>query len=189
MPESKKWSRRLPKSFRPIHYDLTLNPDLDKLLFAGNVNIHLKVQEDASLIRLNSHELKINEVKLFQNGKSMEIASYELLADIEELHIRLPTPVSQGAELNLQISYEGELNTTLRGFYATKQSSGKFGAVCHFEATGARMAFPCWDEPEFRATFKITLQMKEQENFAILSNMPEDNRKPIEKGKVLFFFC
>ena len=54
----------------------------------------------------------------------------------------------------LSIDYDGILNDKLRGFYRTKQvrENGEetFGAVCHFEATGARKAFPCWDEPSFR---------------------------------------
>ena len=58
----------------------------------------------------------------------------------------------------IHIRYGGILNSQLRGFYISKTKLRKY-AVTQFEATDARRAFPCFDEPAFKATFALTLVM------------------------------
>ncbi len=41
--ESKPLFQRLTQTIVPTHYDLTVQPHLDKFKFNGDVNIHLKV--------------------------------------------------------------------------------------------------------------------------------------------------
>ena len=48
----------------------------------------------------------------------------------------------------------------------------RYLGTTHFEATGARTAFPCFDEPEMKANFSM-IMVKEGQHTA-LSNMPVD---------------
>ena len=61
----------------------------------------------------------------------------------------------------LRIDYIGTLNNHMVGFYRVKydlpNGQERYGATTQFEATEARRAFPCWDEPDFKATFALTL--------------------------------
>src|SRR5207253_5331120 len=61
----------------------------------------------------------------------------------------------------LRLPFPGTLNDKLRGFYRSsyKDQSGvtRLLAATQFEATDARRAFPCWDEPAFKAVFAVTL--------------------------------
>ena len=50
----------------------------------------------------------------------------------------------------------------------------------HFEATDARRDFPCWDEPDLKATFAVTLVVPE--DLIALTNTPEIEREPADPG-------
>ena len=84
----------------------------------------------------------------------------------------------------LKLKFTGILNDELRGFYRTKYTTPcrqeRNGALTHFEATGARRAFPCFDEPSIRATFDITLVVPKDR--LALSNMVNE---PLLKVVVL----
>ena len=61
----------------------------------------------------------------------------------------------------LHLTFTGILNDKLHGFYRStfKDEDGneRVIATTQFEATDARRAFPCWDEPDFKASFAVTL--------------------------------
>jgi puromycin-sensitive aminopeptidase len=71
------------------------------------------------------------------------------------------------------MSFSGELNDKMKGFYRSKYTTPagvvRNGAVTQFEATDARRAFPCWDEPAVKATFDVTLVVPQDR--VALSNM------------------
>ncbi len=43
----------------------------------------------------------------------------------------------------------------MKGFYRCKQANGLYGASTHFEPTGCRLAFPCWDEPALKGKLEV----------------------------------
>ncbi len=75
----------------------------------------------------------------------------------------------------MHVAYTGILNDKLRGFYLSKTAKRKY-AVTQFEATDARRAFPCFDEPAFKATFAVTLVIDRRDmaisNGKVLSDVP-----------------
>lgn len=82
-----------------------------------------------------------------------------------------------GTTVTLRLTFTGELNDKLAGFYRSAypapDGSGETRhlAVTQFEPTDARRCFPCWDEPALKATFGMTLTVPEDR--VALSNMPE----------------
>jgi len=74
----------------------------------------------------------------------------------------------------LRIRYDGILSDKMAGFYRSsyKDAEGntKYMGVTQFEATDARRAFPCWDEPAIKATYSISLVIPSE--LVALSNMP-----------------
>lgn len=85
----------------------------------------------------------------------------------------------------LTLDFSAELSKTMSGFYLTsfKNESGEqsYIGVTQFEASDARRAFPCWDEPEIKAIFKLTITAPEK--YSTLSNMHELRETISEDGK------
>jgi len=103
----------------------------------------------------------------------IEIKSFKVLEKQEVVLISFSEEISPSSLL-LSISYHGTLDDSMRGFYRTSHTVAgvkKWGAACHFEATGARKCFPCFDQPEFRSTYDIIVVRPDQ-GMEVLSNMP-----------------
>ena len=147
---------RLPRVVVPRRYELWLEPDLEAFAFAGSVGVDIDVVEPVGEIVLNAAELEIAGGDL--DGVALAGVDYD--AEHERAVLRLGEPVSAGAA-RLNLSFTGTLNDQLRGFYRSTftddDGEERVIATTQFESTNARRAFPCWDEPDFKAVFEVTL--------------------------------
>ena len=152
---------RLPTAVLPRHYRLTLTPDLAAATFAGEVEIDVDVTEPTATVVLNAAELAISSATLRTGDGGAALAASVTLDESEgRATLGFPTAVATGAA-TLHLVFTGILNDKLHGFYRstfTDQSGvQRVIATTQMESTDARRAFPCFDEPEFKATFEITL--------------------------------
>ncbi|HKB24813.1 MAG TPA: M1 family metallopeptidase [Methylomirabilota bacterium] len=151
---------RLPRTALPRRYDIRLEPDLTTLTFRGEETVTLDVTESVSELLLNAVELAIDAASL-ENDRGQSIpATVSLDEAAERAHLALAAPATSG-RWRLRLTFRGALNDKLRGFYRSsyKDATGatRLLAATQFEATDARRAFPCWDEPAFKAVFAVTL--------------------------------
>jgi cytosol alanyl aminopeptidase len=79
----------------------------------------------------------------------------------------------------LDIDFTNEFGTRADGLYKL-QSGGNAYIASQFEAVAARAAFPCWDEPEFKIPWQVTVTVP-AEHVAI-SNTPA-RRDSVVNGK------
>ena len=151
---------RLPRHVVPLRYDLRLEPDLTAARFAGQETITLTVHQPISEIVLNAIELDITSAQIEGATGSARQATIRLDEATQRCHLSFTEPLSPGI-WKLAIAFRGTLNDKLRGFYRStyKDEHGVAHslAATQFEATDARRAFPCWDEPDFKAVFATTL--------------------------------
>jgi len=151
---------RLPKTVIPNHYSITIKPDLDNEKFSGSETITLKVKEKVNSIKLNSIDLVIDRAEIKDISlKSINISEDK---DHETVSVNFDEYLDPG-EYKLDLDFHGDLDNSLRGFYLSryKDDNGvdhKIGTT-QFESTDARRAFPCFDEPEFKSVFSITLKV------------------------------
>ena len=174
---------RLPRTAVPSRYDIRLEPDLTTLTFRGTETVTLDVTEQISEVMLNAVELTIESASL-ENDRGDAIRATPALDEAtERCRLTLASPAVVG-HWRLRLSFRGTLNDKLRGFYRSvyKDPNGvsRTMAATQFEATDARRAFPCWDEPSFKAVFAVTLvidpALTAVSNTAIVSETPESGR-------------
>jgi len=180
---------RLPLNIIPKNYDLIFEPNLKDFTFKGKETIKINLKESAEKIILHSKDLDIK--KIFLDEKEIDTLNIKFNKDFEIMIINLPKKVSSGNH-KLYIEFNGILNEDLLGFYRSKyfdeKGNEKYIATTQFEAPYARKAFPCFDEPSFKATFNVSLII--DQNLKAISNMPEVSSKTYEEDlskKILKF--
>ncbi len=176
---------RLPAIANPKHYDLFIDLDMKKFRFAGKVAIDLQIEKPTNQIILNAAELKIKHVRLVLESKSI-IAKVKLNQKNEQLILKFSKKVS-GAR-KLVIEFSGTINDYLLGLYRNKYIQNgriKYLAATQFESHYARKMFPCFDEPAYKATFDLTVQLDSK--LKAISNMPIKSEKRVGKNKIVSF--
>ena len=175
---------RLPTTVVPSRYDLRLEPDLDNATFAGEETIAIDVRESITEIVLNAIELRIDSAIVEDASGAVVEGSVVLDEPAERARILFPAPIAPGP-WRLRLRFAGILNDRLHGFYRSsyKDSAGVAHtlAATQFEATDARRAFPCWDEPAAKAVFGVTLVVPER--LAAISNTAVVSESPAGPGR------
>jgi aminopeptidase N/puromycin-sensitive aminopeptidase len=146
--------QRLPTTVVPAHYTLKLAPDLKAATFTGEESIDVNISQPTNSITLNAIEIAFQSVTIDSNG-SQQTATVSLDSIKQQATFTFPNTVPAG-HATIKIRYTGILNNELRGFYLSKTAKRNY-AVTQFEATDARRAFPCFDEPAFKATYDVSL--------------------------------
>jgi len=181
---------RLPRNVIPVHYELHLEPDLDTFTFQGQVSIRVGVTEPLDRIVLNSAEIEMTSVVLRGEGTETAIMNIEHDDEFDRATLTLAERVTPGT-YSLDVVYSGIINDQLRGLYRSIYRDGDGNehviATSQCQATDARRVFPCWDEPDLKATFKTTMTVAD--GLEAYSNGPELNRTRLEDGRVRFEFA
>eukprot|EP00092_Neocalanus_flemingeri_P075261 GFUD01093210.1.p1 GENE.GFUD01093210.1~~GFUD01093210.1.p1 ORF type:complete len:879 (+),score=304.01 GFUD01093210.1:50-2638(+) len=167
---------RLPISVIPTHYTITLKPDLVGHTFTGQAVVKVDVNEAVKTIVCNVNELEIQSATVVSGTTTMS-PTIALNKEEETVTLSCDQELAVGSA-TVTYNFTGILNDKMRGFYRSKYTIDgveKFAAVTQFEATDARRAFPCWDEPAVKATFDLTIVGPKDR--VILSNMPEIENK------------
>ncbi|KAK2837345.1 hypothetical protein Q5P01_014557 [Channa striata] len=182
------WTQfRLPRSIHPFSYDITLNPDLDNMTFTGCTVINMFVRHNTKIIVLHSANLSITKATFkMGNGEASDVTVLEYKPR-EQIAVKFPEELKEGQHCVLTLNYSANLSHTYGGFYNSSYidegGSKRVLAATQFEPLSARMAFPCFDEPDFKASFLIKISRKP--NYMTLSNMPKAKSTPLPNGLIL----
>jgi puromycin-sensitive aminopeptidase len=176
---------RLPRTIRPSRYDITIAPDLGRRDFVGHVDIAVDVHENTATVICNAAELEIVRAWVVdESGTRIDAQAIELDAEAERVTITLGRTLTVG-QATVHYEFLGSLNDKLAGFYSstytTPDGTTKTIAATQFEATDARKAFPCWDEPDAKAVFGVTLVVAP--GLLAISNSPQVGETVLSSGK------
>lgn len=89
----------------------------------------------------------------------MSVSDVVLDEHLQRATFKLSKPVK--GEFTLEIIYEGKIRPQLNGLYQTKytnaQGQERIAAVTQMEPQDARKMVPCFDEPEWKASWNVTI--------------------------------
>lgn len=161
---------QLPKTVVPSAYDIDLVTDMKKLTLSGKETITVTVAAPATSVTLSQAGLKVVSAEI--DGVP---AASETDEKAQTLTLHPHTTLSAGPH-QIVLSWTGPIPESPNGIYYDdyRDSAGKKKRmlVTQFEVADARRMFPCWDEPAFKATFRLTATLPA--GWVPVSNMPAE---------------
>jgi puromycin-sensitive aminopeptidase len=147
---------RLPRDVRPERYTIRLAPDLDTWTFTGEETVLLRLDRSVRRLELHAVDLEVTAASATAGRRRhAPRVVYHPERETVELRFREPLPAGRGT---LRLAFRGTIGTGLRGLYRA-ESGGRRYAFTQFESTDARRAFPCFDEPAFKARFALAVDI------------------------------
>jgi aminopeptidase N len=180
--------RRLFASFQPKHYDVFIDPDRETKNIRGEVTLTgQKTGRPSQRLTLHQNGLKITSAKIIRHDKKgdqeIAVARINHQKTQDEARIHTASLLYPGS-YTITYSYTGVFDDTIHGIYPCNfviDGKHKSLIATDLESHHAREVLPCIDEPEAKATFKLTLASPVGET--ALSNTPAESQ--IEKdGKL-----
>jgi len=167
---------QLPKDVVPAAYRIDLAPDLEQLKFTGREEIDVDVHRATDVVTVNAVNLGIEKVALVGAGSALAKVSLDAQRETATFHFAHALPTGRHT---LSIAFSGRIPATPAGIYyndyATAAGTRRM-LVTQFEATDARRMFPGWDEPVFKATFELSVELPG--DLAVVSNTPPTSAAP-----------
>ncbi|KAH0560346.1 hypothetical protein KQX54_003721 [Cotesia glomerata] len=197
---NKQMNYRLPHNTAPRVYVIEFDPDFmgESFTFKGNGSVIFQVlRSTATVILHKSNKITIDKdftELIDQNEESFKPETQIWHAHNESYAISFQKILEPG-NYTLKMKWTGRdaaedwFNQRMgffRAFDKITPFSKKYLVTTHFEPSGARSAFPCWDEPGFKAQFEISV--KHFSNYTALSNMPEKSRQLLPDGRIITHF-
>jgi aminopeptidase N len=165
---------RLPKDVVPVDYDIAITPDVAAKTFTGTESVSLRFRKATPRVVFNTLNLKLEDVRL--DGASVARVTTDDKTQLSTVTLASSAPAGLHT---LTMSYSGVIDTRPQGLFVQpyrKTGGGQEVMLStQMESTDARRVFPCWDEPAFRATFKLTATVPA--DWATIGNMPIATRQ------------
>ncbi|MDA7572078.1 M1 family metallopeptidase [bacterium] len=179
----------LPKVAKPIRYEVKLDIDLSNFTYTGSQDIELEIIKETKSFEVNAIDIEIISTLLFnEDGKEFDL-TFEYLEDLERISFTASENIPVG-NYSLQLEFNSTITNDLKGFYKSQfldlNDNEKWIATTQFEPTSARNAFPCWDEPEYKAVFSISLTSDEK--YLRVSNEKVLRENKLKDGRVETLF-
>ena len=174
---------RLDGTTVPSRYDIRIEPNLDAETFQGTATIDVEVLERTDDIILHALDLEVSDV-LIESDEGPSSgglpATVEYIGENETIGL-VPDDAIEPGRYQISCRFAGHLNDKLVGFYPSTYTDSDGGertiGATQFESTHARRAFPCFDEPAYKATYEITLVV--DAGHTAISNAAEVSRETI----------
>nr|CAI5856221.1 unnamed protein product [Callosobruchus analis] len=166
-------AKRLPTGCNPSTYRISIEVPEASLTstadtFTGEVEIVFQLEQKTSSLQLHaSHDhLTIRTLQLRNPILNAIISATYNVDEMDILTITTATELEAGTNYNLLITYDGRLSTTdmngvYKSSYVDATGTKKYLVATQFESVHARRAFPCFDEPSYKAAFTVDITYRQ----------------------------
>jgi len=171
---------RLPKDVVPRSYEIRVRPDADKLTTAGSASIDIEVRRPVDRIVLNAFRLMVTQASLRTDPRTALAVSHD--NDRQTVTLRAPRTLAPGT-YRLDLEFTGRISSGPEGLHVVKYrapSGPKVLLATHMEPVHARRLFPGFDEPAFRARFRLTAVVPPGQT--AMSNTPIVRERVLDDG-------
>lgn len=178
---------RLPNHVRPHKYKITITPNLGDFTFLGHEIIEIEIDKAVKDLTLHSLDTKVSRAVWILGKEKLE--SSKISYDVKSETVTFSFAKAIKGKGKLELEFSGIINDQLHGLYRSKyihKKQEKHLAVTQFEATDARRAFPCFDEPSHKAVFDVSVIVPK--HLQVISNTVEKSVLPHEKGLKIINF-
>jgi alanyl aminopeptidase len=167
---------RLPTVARPRSHavELTIDPALED--FSGAITTDLEITAPLTVLWLNGEELAIDEASFTIAGERIPARAIAGGKDFVGL---IPARALAPGRATLVVKYRGKMHRNDGDGIYTAHEADEWYAFTQFEATDARQAFPCFDEPSYKVPWRLTIHTKK--NLVALGNTPVES-ETLEPG-------
>ncbi|MBI5170223.1 MAG: ERAP1-like C-terminal domain-containing protein [Candidatus Eisenbacteria bacterium] len=171
---------RLPRNPWPRTQSVRLKVDADKRSYSGLVRAELNVTAPVDSVLLHAEGQKLVRISLLQGGDTIAVERRSGPHGLLVLHAARPLTAGPAA---LEIEFTAMYGTRAVGLYKVSKD-GRGYLFTQFEADDAREAFPCWDEPNFKIPYQLTLEVpaahEAVSNTPIAKSETKDGWKTVE---------
>jgi alanyl aminopeptidase len=168
---------RLPPWVQPLSYEVQLTIRPEQEVFQGRVLIDVDLPQARDFLWIHARDLKLRRVQATVGGKTIRASVAPGNAEVKGLRFAARLPAGRA---RLEFDYSGQLDAIgTRGLFR-QQDAGQWYAFSQFEPVSARSAFPCFDEPQWKTPWKLTLTVRAQH--VAVSNMPVARETALSGG-------
>ncbi|HEU0033437.1 MAG TPA: M1 family metallopeptidase [Kofleriaceae bacterium] len=171
---------RLPTTVKPLRHEVELTIDPATEDFSGRITIELDIAAATPVIWMHGHELTVTKATLGAQTPRVITAGKDWLG----LVFAAPVPAGRAT---LALDYRGKQHKDDGTGIYTVLENNEWYAFTQFESTDAREAFPCFDEPSFKAPWKLAIRTKQ--NLTVVANTPAVGEQPEANGMKLVSFA
>ncbi len=164
---------RLPRVVAPVHQRVELEIDPEQPVFEGRVEITFDVPQRSRVkeFELHGEELDIRSARILgRNTRKRGFDAEVVASGIDRLSVT-PAKTLRPGRYVLVIAYEGKIHDQAYGLYRFEHG-GKHYVVSQLEADEARTAWPCFDEPAYKAPWQLVVT--HPRDVTAISNAPID---------------
>lgn len=171
--------KRLPLNVVPTNYELELELRPQEAGYRGRVSIRVKLSESVDTFWLHSSNHQVAEAYITPKDGDKMVAG-TIRTGASTVAISASSRLAPGF-YTIDLLFSGEMKTPLMGMYRVEHA-GDWYIYTQFEPLGARLAFPCFDEPRFKTPFKISIIT--QKGVRAFSNAPVGSETVLDGERV-----